>query len=306
MAMGLADAVPGVSGGTVALILGIYQTLIDALARLLGGLRRIGRAEGRRAVAGALRFLLPLGLGAVSALYAAISLLIGDKPAIHGRDPAAVRAALADAEGLLINPATAPVVFAAFFGLVAASVPEPWRHKTRHRPGDYLVAGIAALVAAGLAIAPAAAVGPHPVLLVASGAVAIGVMLLPGISGSLALLVLGMYQPVAGAVHDRDLGVLAWFLGGMAAGLLIVVPALQALLRHAHDRSMSVLCGLMAGSLVALWPWKPHFLPEAIDTLGPMHPIAPHGAWWWCLLAGAGGVALIVVGRRVGHQGRAG
>jgi putative membrane protein len=301
LGMGVADAVPGVSGGTIALILGIYETLISSIAATLDGLRRPWNPEARRGLLRALRFLLPLGIGAVIALVTAIRLLVGSKPPLEGLDAAETLRVLAAAEGLLINPQTAPVVFAFFFGLVLASINEPWRHKRSSRGVDWVLAAIGAAASASLALSPVSGAEPGPLLLLSAGALAISVMLLPGISGSLALLVIGMYQPVAAAAHDRDLVTLGWFLGGMLVGVSVFIPLLRLVLARAHDRTMALLSGLMAGSLVALYPWKVHYFPEAMGILGPMQPIAPHGSWWWPVLAAVAG-AVLVMG--VGHWAR--
>lgn len=302
LGMGVADAVPGVSGGTIALILGIYEHLIGSIAAVLGGLRHPGDRAARGAALRALRFLVPLTVGAGLALIITVKLLVGAKPDLDGADADAARAALAAAEGLLINPATAPVVFAFFFGLVLASVNEPWRHKRSTKGLDWGLAAIGALCSAGLALSPVASGEPAAWALVGAGALAISVMLLPGISGSLALLVIGMYQPVAAAAHDRDLVTLGWFIAGMGLGVASFVPLLQLLLRRAHDRTMSILSGLMAGSLVALIPWKVHYLPAAMGILGPMHPVAPFGAWWWPSIAAVVGAAVVIVLGRVARR----
>jgi len=281
--MGLADAVPGVSGGTIALIAGIYEDLIASIHRVLRGLLHLHRVEGRRDLARGLSFLLPLYAAAGVMVVIALKLLVGAKP--EAEEPERLRRALAEADGLLLNPGTAPVVFAFFFGLVLASIAVPWREKRGTRGHDWLLAALAALISGGLALSPAVGGSTHALALLAAGALAVSVMLLPGISGSLALLVVGMYQPVASAVHDRDLAALTWFGCGMVLGAAVFVPCLRLMLARVHDRTMSCLSGLMAGSLVALWPWKAHYFPEGIASLGPMSPVTPHGAWWWSLLA---------------------
>lgn len=304
--MGTADAVPGVSGGTMALILGIYERFLAAIAAVLGVLRApLSRPAWASAVAG-LRLLVPLGIGLVSALVTMVILLVGAKPVMAG-DPDVLRAALAAAPGLLINPGTAPYVFALFFGVVLASVAEPWRRCATRRAVDWASAAVGAILAAGLALMPALGASPTPPMLVLGGAVAIAVMLLPGVSGSLALLVLGLYQPVAGALHARDFATLAWFIAGVGAGAAAMVPALRWLLARWHDRTMPFLTGLMAGSLVALWPWKAHYYPEAIPVLGPMAPQAPDAGWPGVLAAAAVGVVLVwllarLARRAAGHD----
>jgi len=149
---------------------------------------------------------------------------------------------------------------------------------------------------------PALGAQPTPPMLVLGGAVAIAVMLLPGVSGSLALLVLGLYQPVAGAVHARDLGILVWFVVGVIGGVAAFVPALRWLLARWHDRTMAFLAGLMGGSLMALWPWKAHYYPEGIPLLGSMAPQPPAGDWPVVLAAVLAGVALVAVLSRLARR----
>jgi len=281
--MGVADAVPGVSGGTVLLIASRLEIYLASLAAVLGWLRRPFSGEAWRQARLAFAFLIPLVTAQATCLLVGVLLLVGGKPDLG--DAEATRAALAQAPGLLVNPATAPWIFAIFFGLVLASLDEPWRHRRTAHLADGILALIGAALAAGMALTPAAAGDPALPLFILGGAVAITVMILPGVSGSLALLLLGMYQPVAAAVHDRDLVRVAAFVVGIVVGLAIAVPILRRLLARFHDRTMAFLSGLMAGSLVALWPWKPHYLPEAIPILGPMRPQAPGGSWWGPALA---------------------
>ena len=302
LAMGVCDAVPGVSGGTMALILGIYEDLIGHIANLVAVLRRPRDRETWRGVGRALRFLLPLGIGAVTALLVTVKLLVGHKvdwSAVADED---LDARLAALDGWLVNQHSAPLVFAFFFGLVLASIREPWSRIRVPRPLPYLLlAAIGALASGGVALAPTFAGSTHPALLLGAGALAISVMLLPGISGSLALLVLGMYQPISQAASDRDLGILVWVVAGMALGMATFVPALRWALQRRHDQIMAVLAGLMAGSLVALWPWKTHYVPDLIGRR-PMEPLVPQGDWWWPLLAAGLGAALIILLSRVASR----
>jgi len=305
LAMGVSDAIPGVSGGTIALILGIYERFIGSLAAVLTGLRRWRDRPSRLAALDGLRFLVPLGLGMGVALVAAMKLLVGDTHHLaEVIDPAELHAGMAALPGLLVNPRRAPLVFAFFFGLVLASIPEPWTRCRSRRWWDPVVAVVGACAAATVALSPAAAGSTHPLVVIGAGALAISVMLLPGISGSLALLMVGMYQPVAesvsAALHGSRPGmvVVAGFLVGMGLGLAVFVPLLRFALRRHHDRIMPLLSGLMAGSLAALWPWKTHYLPQAIDVLGPMGLRAPHGAWWWPVACAVAGAAIILAARR--------
>ncbi|RMH41435.1 MAG: DUF368 domain-containing protein [Deltaproteobacteria bacterium] len=277
--MGSADAIPGVSGGTVALILGIYERFIAALATAVRAPMLIGSRDGRTELAAALRFLVPLGAGLLAAYYLATKLLVGP----------------ADAPGILRRPDTAPACYAFFFGLVALSVREPWRRigavAGRHWAGAAL--GFAA--AAAFAHLPHYGAEPARPLLVLGGAGAIAIMLLPGVSGSLFLLIIGQYATVAGAVHDRDIAVLLLFAAGIALGVATFVPALRYVLRRYHDGAMATLTGLMAGSLFALWPWKINYEPKA----GPMTNAAPWATHlgWVAVAAIVGGAVVVLLNR---------
>jgi putative membrane protein len=308
MAMGCADAVPGVSGGTIALILGFYERLLEKLNAVVTALRRPWSAGDRANGLAALGFLLPLGLGLGSALFIATRLLVGKLGLPPDLDDPARAAELQThlahnpPAGWLLNPATAPIVFAFFFGLVALSIRVPWHERRASSAWDIPLLLIGATAAAVISLSPPLGGSLATWALVGAGMVAISVMLLPGVSGSLALLVLGMYQPVSSAIHDKQLGILLSFGTGIVLGLILVVPLLRRLLVVAHNHTMAFLSGLMLGSLVALWPWKAHYLPKLIVSLGPMTPQAPHGAWWWCLLAAVLGGTVIFAGDRLANR----
>lgn len=301
--MGLADAVPGVSGGTMALICGFYEQLIAAVHAILSFLRHPLRPEHQRAALATLRFLVPLGIGVLCTLFLATRLLVGaDAP--HASDysdatAAEIAAVLAHPPGgWLVQPALAPWIYALFFGLVAASIGDPLRARRGRSRWDILLFMLGLLAAAALSLSPPGAGSTAPLALFASGAAAITVMLLPGISGSLLLLVLGMYQPVSAAVHSRDIASILWFGSGIALGIVAAIPSLRWLLARHHDRTMPVLAGLMAGSLVALWPWKEHYCAGMIPVAGPMHPLPPASPIWGPLLmAGIGALAIFALHR---------
>ncbi len=241
--MGSADAVPGVSGGTIALILGVYERLIRSISTCLKLhvlLRsRTGRSELRRALA----FLLPLLAGVLAAVYIATLLLVGPT----------------DDPGFIRKSDTAPLCYAFFFGLVVLSLREPWRRRKTSHWSHYVAAVLACAGAAVFVGLPHASREPATWMLLIGGAAAISVMLLPGISGSLLLLIIGQYTTVTRAVHDRNLGVIGIFVLGVALGVALFVPLLRRLLRVAHDVTLAALTGLMAGSLRALWPWKSNY-----------------------------------------------
>lgn len=248
--MGSADAVPGVSGGTVALIIGIYDRFIEALSTVVRAPLLLGSAAGRARLGRALGLLVPLGAGVLAAYYVVTKLLVGPE----------------ESPGVLLRPETAPVCYGFFFGLVLVSLREPWRRIRAPGPTHLLLALAGCALAAVFVGLPHQAGEPAVWMLLLGGAGAIAVMLLPGVSGSLLLVILGQYAAVAGAVHDRNLPVIAVFVAGMALGVALFVPFLRYFLHRFHDLTMASLTGLMAGSLRALWPYKSNYAPKA----GPM------------------------------------
>ncbi|MFH1489643.1 MAG: DUF368 domain-containing protein [Pseudomonadota bacterium] len=232
--MGAADVVPGVSGGTMAFILGIYEKLIKAirsfdlifLKKLLSF--RIGEAWDH--VSG--RFLLALGAGILTAIFS-----------------------LARALGWLLQ--NRPVlIWSFFFGLILASIFVVGRHLEKWT----LPLWIATLIGAAGAYV---LVGLVPVttpdtlwFLFMSGAVAICAMILPGISGSFILVLLGKYRYILDAVNNRDILILFIVAMGAVFGLITFVRLLNWLLRKSHDITIAVLTGFMLGSLRKVWPWK--------------------------------------------------
>lgn len=278
--MGSADVVPGVSGGTVALVLGIYERLVASVhhaASSLGALIR-GRWQeaGRRLGAVEWRLLVPLLSGialAVLTLSSLIDRMLEEQPV----ETAAL-----------------------FFGLVLASILIAWRLVGRWDLGRLVVlaaVAVAAFLLLGLRRGEVA--NPAAAAFFVAGAVAIVAMILPGISGSFILLMLGMYQPVLDAVNDRRLGVISVFVAGAAIGLSSFATVLDRLLRHHHDTVMAALIGLMAGSLRVLWPW-----PDGTATArlaAPQDPLAP------LLLAALGLGVVLGIGwvSRVGGTSRA-
>lgn len=278
--MGSADIVPGVSGGTVALVLGIYERLVHAIRTAAGGLGaglrgRFGEARERF---GAVewRFVLVLlaGIGiALVSLAALIERLLEHHPQMTA---------------------------AAFFGLVAGSILIAWRLiGTRNALRYAVTAGVAVAAFLLLGLRGGEVASPAAWAFFFAGALAIVAMILPGISGSFILLMIGMYQAVLAAVNDRDLGILALVALGAVLGLAAFSTLLDRLLRNHHDTVMAGLVGLMAGSLRVLWPW-PNGTDDARLAL-------PSGSEWAgpLALAAAGFVLVLAIGaaaRRIGHD----
>ena len=234
--MGAADVVPGVSGGTVALLLGIYDRLVGQIAQLsaaagqvLRGRVRLGLAAVRRADWSFLVALLAGIAVAVVGLVEVVRWLIDEQPV-----------------GLS----------AAFFGLVAMTVVTTRREVSRWRGGLVVVAvAVAAAVFVLLGVRAGSVADPSAVVIVGAGALAICAMILPGISGAFVLLLLGLYDPITEAVSERNVGTVVLFGLGAVLGLAVFSRLLQRLLDRWRDALIAVLMGLMVGSLRVLWPW---------------------------------------------------
>lgn len=252
MTMGAADVVPGVSGGTMAFIMGIYQELIDAIKSFD---LELARKALRFDVRGCLehvpwRFLVALGLGI------GLSILT-----------------LAHAVTWLLEYHQ-PLLYAFFFGLVLASIvfvgrEIRWSAKT--------VAGlVAGTLVAYWIVGLVPAQGSHgPMTLFASGAVAISAMILPGISGSFILLILGQYAYVLEAIKSLDILVLVPFALGCALGLMGFARVLSWLLVHYYQPTLTLLVGFMLGSLRKIWPFK-QTVQTMLDRHGEEVPVLQH------------------------------
>ncbi len=275
--MGSADVVPGVSGGTVALVLGIYERLhaIRTGAAALGeAARGRFRPAWDRLKEVEWGFLAPLLAGialAIVSLAAILETLLEDEP----QNLAAV-----------------------FFGLVLGSIPIAWSLVGHWDRGRYaMAAAVAVAFFLLLGLRGSEVEDPATLAFFGAGAVAIVAMILPGISGSFILLMLGMYEAVIAAVNDRDIAVLAVFALAAIISLALFSTLLDRLLADHHDIVMAALIGLMVGSLRVLWPW-----PDGPDTakLG-----APE-AWGTPLLLGLAGFAVVTAigwwAKRVAHH----
>ena len=236
VAMGAADVVPGVSGGTIAVVLGIYERLVDAIRGVSAAAGRLLRGDWRgcrqRLSAVDWWLIVPLLvgiLGTVVLLASVIETLLEEHPETMA--------------GL-------------FCGLVAASAIAACR-LFDWRGGDRLSLMVASAVGTfallGLQSGPVA--DPSLPVLAGAGAVAVCAMILPGISGAFLLLMLGMYGAVINVVTDLRYVDAAVFLAGAAVGLALFSTVLGRVLDRARNPVMAVLVGLMAGSLRVLWPW---------------------------------------------------
>ena len=252
--IGIAEIIPGVSGGTVALITGVYSRIINSASEavrgflLLFGFSKPKLAESKnRFKAMSWALLIPLVIGMVIAIFAAAGVV----------------------EPLLEQYPT--LTRALFAGLIAASLVVPIRLSgARWGIGEYALATLAAAAAFALTSIPRAMEAtPGFFVIVTSAAVAVCALVLPGVSGSYLLLAMGMYAPTLAAVNDRDFGYLGTFVLGAILGLAAFVSLLQWLLEHRRKLTLVVMTGLMVGSLRALWPWQ----SASGDLLVPQNPL---------------------------------
>lgn len=277
-AMGSADIVPGVSGGTVALVLGIYDTLVGAIRQGTRGLSALVRGRFRDGWAHLLAvdwgFLVTLLVGMATAVVLLAGLL----------------------ERLLEEQ---PVLLSALFlGLVAGSVVVS-TVEVEHVTARVWVIGVVSAVLTFLLLGLRAGTlsDPSLVVLFAGGALAICAMILPGVSGSFLLLLVGMYEVVLAAVDDRNLAVLAAVGVGAVVGLALFSTLLHWLLDHHRDTVMAALLGLMVGSLRVLWPW-----PAGEQGVGDTRLGAPDGQVLAATALCLGAAALVVVVARIARR----
>ena len=277
--MGAANVVPGVSGGTIALITGIYSRIIQALNAVLswdtwkelfhGNLKEFWKKiDGW--------FLLALGIGMVLSVFTLAKLL----------------------EYCLASHPVATWAF--FFGLILASAFFMLKALKGWKGADvlFLLAGIAL----GLLVCTLtpSQTPDNLFFIFLCGAIAICTMILPGISGSFILVVMGKYDYMMSAVSNLDWPVLAVFALGCLAGILAFAKLLHWLLARWERQTMLVLTGFVLGSLVKVWPWAnvPPVVSDSSVILSAAKDLQVGSAVLWCLL----GIALIVGIELVGNK----
>ena len=243
--MGASDVVPGVSGGTMAFILGIYQELITSIKsfdliflRLLFSLRVKDALDHV-----SWKFLMAIGLGILLAIFTLARILAW----------------------LLQNQPV--LIWSFFFGLIVASLFTVSKHLNKWTPSIFAWIGLGTLCTF-LLVGMVPTKTPDTVwFLFMCGAIAICAMILPGISGAFILVLLGKYHYVLEAVNNRDIFTLLLVAGGAGVGLVTFVRLLNWLFNRCHDITIALLTGLMFGSLRKVWPWK-KTLQSMSDTHG--------------------------------------
>ncbi len=243
-AMGAANVIPGVSGGTIAFITGVYEPLIQSLKSFdLVALKLIlardfkGFAERVN-----LRFLVALMAGVLVSVVTLAKLL----------------------KWLMSSPTNETLVWAFFFGLILGSIPFVGKMVNRWSPGPVVGLLFGAVVAAGISLMTAAEPNQNPIYLGLCGVVAMCSMIVPGLSGSYVLMLMGNYQLImldsVNALRAMDLATALPILIPVGIGAVIGLVAFAHLLgwifKRFHDVAVALLTGFVAGSLLTIWPWK--------------------------------------------------
>lgn len=274
--MGAADVIPGVSGGTIAFLTGIYHELIDSIKsvdmnafRMLFSFRL---SDFWKKING--NFLLAVLAGIVVSVFSLARLM----------------------QYLLVNH---PVpLWSFFFGLIVASAVYVLREVKKWRVSEVLsmLAGI--LFAAYICLVSPTETTDAYWFIFVSGMIAICAMILPGISGSFIMLLLGKYEFIMKAITDFDIPVILVFAAGAAIGIISFSHFLSWLLRRYYAQTICVLSGFMIGSLIKVWPWK-RALAEGVDR--PVDPFTFESITgqspeiWQAVVFGAAGVSLVFI-----------
>lgn len=234
IAMGAADVVPGVSGGTIAFITGVYDTLLESIRRinpgLLGMWKREGFSAAFRHVNGG--FLIALFGGIVTSIVSLAKLI-----------------------SWLLETHPIPT-WSFFFGLILVSVYHILRQVQQKSLSRWCCLVLGITFAYSITVLKPLNLDFTSINILLAGSIAICAMILPGISGSFILLLLGMYSPIIDAVKSLQGSVLGLFVLGCLVGLLCFSHILSWLLSHYRELTLSFLTGLMLGTLPKIWPWK--------------------------------------------------
>jgi putative membrane protein len=282
IAMGAADVVPGVSGGTIAFISGIYEELLGSISGISLGTLKLLKTEGIKSVWKAINgnFLAVLLFGiavSVVSLAKGISFLLTNHPIL---------------------------LWSFFFGLVLASVVFIGKQITKWNYKIVIAIIIGAITAYYITILePLVSEDASIWFLFLSGALAICAMILPGISGSFILVLLGSYKIILEAIHSRNLQVIATVGAGAIVGLLSFSKVLKWLFANYKNMTLAALTGFIIGSLNKIWPWKETLtwrtnshgeeVPLLQKSISPMSFDGEHQLMYAVLLAIAGYLVIL-------------
>jgi len=257
IAMGAADAVPGVSGGTIAFISGIYEELITTIGNvnfsLLTTLRKQGFMAFWKQLNGA--FLVALLSGIIISFVSFMRL----------------------AKYLLEHHPI--LIWSFFFGLIIASIIYVGKQIKKWNPLAIIALLAGAAIAYFITTLPSLGSNENSYFLFFAGAIAICAMILPGISGSFILVILGAYKTLSDAIHDLDVKKLLLFVAGAVVGLLSFSKLLKWLFKHHENTTLALLTGFIIGSLNKIWPWKEtiSIFSKENGTVVPFSEVSDYG-----------------------------
>lgn len=251
MGMGAADVVPGVSGGTIAFITGIYEELINSIKSInLNAIKLFftGKfAEFWKAINGTFLISVFIGIGiSIFSLAKGLEYLLNNFPVL---------------------------VWSFFFGLIVASAIYVARTIAKWNFGTITAGIIGIAIAYFITIISPAEANTSYLFIFIAGSIAICAMILPGISGSFILVLLGMYKFILEAVGNIEIAVILTFMAGAAIGIIAFSNVLSWLLKKYHNITIAVLAGFMVGSLNKVWPWK-EVTETFIDRHGEVKTLA--------------------------------
>lgn len=253
LAMGAADVVPGVSGGTIAFISGIYDTLLDSIANV-----------NKQFFTFVLQGNIYAAWKHINGTFLAV-LLLGIATSLLGLSKVVL--------ALLENY---PIPLWSFFGgLIIASTILVIKHITKYSLTTIVSFIIGIATAYIITVASPFTMPQGLPFLFISGAIAICAMILPGISGSFILVLLGQYQYILNALHELRLPEITVFIAGCIVGLLSFAKLLRFLLTRYHNTMVALLAGFMLGSLNKVWPWK-ETITTYTDSHGEIQPLLEH------------------------------
>lgn len=294
LAMGAADVVPGVSGGTIAFITGIYDMLLESIRRINPSLWSLFRQQGGKAV------LQHINAGFLASLFAGI-----------------ITSILTLAKLISWLLVTHPIpVWSFFFGLVLVSA----AHMLRQVHGGVsfirlVLFAVGVAIAWGITVVSPVSVEASYLNVFLGGAVAICAMILPGISGSFILLLLGLYPAVLAAAKNLQIDILLCFAVGAVVGILSFSHLLSMLLQKYRDATLVFLTGLMLGTLSKIWPWK-KTLTWRTNSHGEQVPLLQENLWpvgyehatghshqlWLALIYACSAIVLVLALEYVGQR----
>lgn len=284
LAMGAANVIPGVSGGTIALITGIYERLINAI-------KRFDLTAARLLLTGHWKACWQHVDGQwLSTLLGGVAISIISLAKVF--------------EYLLENHERYTMAF--FFGLILLSIVYVSRGVRQWTTSSWLALALGTAVAVGIAMLAPASQNDSMIYLFLCGVLAISSMILPGLSGSFVLILLGNYALVLGAISSFSLGILIPLALGCAFGLVAFSHILAWVFKRFADITLAVMTGFVIGSLVVIWPWK-NAITHTVERVGkPPREVVTSYEWFlpnlaesstWLaivlILAGAAGIALM-------------